>query len=92
MIIYCGILLGNKKKVLLYIDQDVVTEVKDIGLNLSKTCENALKHAIQRLKRSDYSSNNNILSSHTSSETEVVVGVRRFTSPFTTLDWIVHIN
>ena len=38
-------MLGEKKKVLLYMDIDVVTEAKDIGLNLSKTCENALKNA-----------------------------------------------
>ena len=54
MIIYCGILLGNKKSVLLYIDQEIVTEAKEIGLNLSKTCENALKNATKRLKCSDY--------------------------------------
>ena len=81
MIIYCGILLGNKKQVLLYINEDVVTEAKEIGLNLSKTCENALKQAIKRLKRSDYSENSNRSSSHISSVKEVVVGVRRFELP-----------
>ena len=81
MIIYCGILLGNKKQVMLYIDQDIVTEAKESGLNLSKTCENALKTAIQRLKNSDRSNDNNISNSQKSSVKEVVVGVRRFELP-----------
>ena len=68
MIIYCGILLGNKKSVLLYIDREIVTEAKEIGLNLSKTCENALKTATKQLKRSDYSENSDVLSTYDSSK------------------------
>ncbi|MHA2313665.1 MAG: type II toxin-antitoxin system CcdA family antitoxin [Candidatus Hermodarchaeia archaeon] len=70
--------MGNKKKVLLYINEDIVTEAKEIGLNLSKTCENALKTAIQRLKHSD---NENLASSNSSSVKDVCVGVRRFELP-----------
>lgn len=42
--------MARKKNVLLYIDEKVVTKAKDLGLNLSKTCENALKEAIRRLE------------------------------------------
>jgi integrase len=73
--------LGNKKKVLLYIDQAVVTEAKEIGLNLSKTSENALKYATKRLKSSDYNNNDSLSTNHDSTETEVVVGARRFELP-----------
>lgn len=41
---------GKKKNALLYLDEDLIKEVKDLGLNLSKICENALKEAINRLK------------------------------------------
>jgi integrase len=73
--------LGNKKKVLPYIDEDVVTEAKEIGLNLSKTSENALKIAVKRLKSSDNEKNVNRVSSNTSTQKEVVVGARRFELP-----------
>ena len=71
-IIYCDILLGNKKKVLLYMDRDVVTEAKDIGLNLSKTCENALKNTIKRLTNTNNSRNTDGLSSSESSGNSLV--------------------
>jgi integrase len=58
-----------------------VTEAKEIGLNLSKTCENALKHATKRLKYSDYNNNDNLSANHDSTEKEVVVGARRFELP-----------
>jgi hypothetical protein len=45
----------GKTKVTLSMDEDVVKQAKNIGLNISKTCENALKEAISRLEGS-YSS------------------------------------
>jgi len=42
--------MGKKKNTLIYIDENVVREAKELGLNLSKTCENCLKEAIRRLK------------------------------------------
>jgi hypothetical protein len=41
-----------KIRVNLSIDEDVVMKAKQIGINLSQYCENALKDAIQRLERS----------------------------------------
>lgn len=40
-----------KIRVNLSIDEDVVNKAKQIGINLSQYCENALKDAIQRLER-----------------------------------------
>ena len=40
---------GKKKNVMLYLDPEVVRKAKELGLNLSKVCENALKEAIRRL-------------------------------------------
>ena len=42
--------MGKKKKTLLYLDSDVAQKAKDLGLNLSKVSENALKEAIRRLE------------------------------------------
>jgi len=53
-------------------DKDVVTEAKDIGLNLSKTCENALKNVIKRLTNSNNSRNDDVLSSNDSSDKPLV--------------------
>ena len=44
---------GKKKNVMLYLDPEVVRKAKELGLNLSKVCENALKEAIRRLEGSD---------------------------------------
>ncbi len=49
-------------------DRDVVTEAKDIGLNLSKTCENALKNATKRLTNTKNSRKSDILPSVDSSD------------------------
>jgi len=35
---------------MIYIDEKVANEAKEIGLNISKICENALKMAIEQLK------------------------------------------
>jgi post-segregation antitoxin (ccd killing protein) len=40
----------NKKSVMVYLDPKVVAEARELGLNISKICENALKEAIKRLK------------------------------------------
>ena len=42
--------MGKKGKVTLYMDLEIVQKAKEIGLNVSKTCENALKNTIQRLE------------------------------------------
>ncbi len=34
----------------IYLDKEVIQKAKDIGLNISKTCENALKDSIRRLE------------------------------------------
>ncbi len=64
--------MSNKKKVLLYMDRDVVAEAKDIGLNLSKTCENALKSTTKQLTNSNNSRNGDILPSVDSSDNSLV--------------------
>jgi hypothetical protein len=43
----------NKKSVVVYLDPKVVAEARELGLNISKICENALKEAIKRLKDQD---------------------------------------
>jgi hypothetical protein len=41
----------------IYVDQETLRKAKDLGLNISKICENALKEAIKRLEGSDPHSN-----------------------------------
>ena len=42
--------MGKKINVSLYIDETVIAEAKETGLNISKTCENCLKEKIKLLK------------------------------------------
>ncbi len=42
---------SKKVKLTLLVDGEVVQKAKDIGLNLSKTCEIAFKEAIKRLEK-----------------------------------------
>ena len=42
----------TKKNVMIYIEEEIAEEAKEIGLNISKICENALKEAIRRLRGS----------------------------------------
>ena len=42
--------MGKKVVTSIRIDEEVLKEAKEIGLNISKICENALKEAIRRLK------------------------------------------
>ncbi len=53
-------------------DRDVITEAKDIGLNLSKTCENALKSTIKLLTNSNNTRNDDFSSSVDSSDNSLV--------------------
>jgi len=57
---------GKKKNVMVYLDPKVVKEARELGLNISKVCENALKEAIRRLKGENPKTNPNILHSHMS--------------------------
>ncbi len=56
-------MMGKKIRVNLYLDEAVVKEARELGLNISKYCENALKEAIKKLKgttlkeKSTYQSN-----------------------------------
>jgi hypothetical protein len=40
----------EKKNVVIYLDPEIVKEAKELGLNISKIAENALREAISRLK------------------------------------------
>ena len=42
--------MGKKKNTLIYLDEDVVKEAKELGLNISKTCENCLKQAVKQMR------------------------------------------
>ena len=46
-----------KKKLTIYVKEEITEKAKDIGLNISRICENALKEAIRRLEGSDVSNN-----------------------------------
>ena len=56
---------GKKKNVMIYLDPKVVKEARELGLNISRISENALKEAIRRLKGVDCP---NILNSQTSDD------------------------
>ena len=40
----------GKVRVNITVEQSIVQKAKELGLNISKTCENALKEAIRRLE------------------------------------------
>ena len=48
---------GKKKNVVIYLDPEIVKEAKELGLNISRICENALREAIRRLKGENFRSN-----------------------------------
>ena len=48
-----------KKNVMIRIDADIAENAKEIGLNISKVCENALIRSIKALAR-EYGSNESI--------------------------------
>lgn len=41
---------GKKKNVMVYLDPEVVREARELGLNISRVSENALREAIRKLK------------------------------------------
>jgi len=43
----------EKKNVVIYLDAEVVKEAKELGLNISRISENALKEIIRRIKNSN---------------------------------------
>ena len=57
--------MSKKRNVVLYLDAELVRKTRELGFNLSKTCENHLKHLINRFS-SIYSVNN--------SENDVIIG------------------
>ena len=42
--------MGKKARTTLYIDTEIIKEAQELGLNISKTCEIALKQAIEQLR------------------------------------------
>jgi hypothetical protein len=52
--------LGKKVKYSLYIDEEIAKRGKELGLNLSKVAENAIKEATNRLEGPNGSENNEI--------------------------------
>ncbi len=42
--------MGKKARTTLYIDSEILKEAQELGLNVSKTCEIALKQAIEQLR------------------------------------------
>jgi len=48
--------MGKKARTTLYIDTEIIKEAQELGLNISKTCENALKMAIEQLRPIYYKS------------------------------------
>jgi post-segregation antitoxin (ccd killing protein) len=43
--------LGNKKITTIRIDDELLKKAHDLGLNVSKISENAIKEAIERMER-----------------------------------------
>ena len=50
--------MSNKRNVVLYLDNELVTKTRELGFNLSKTFENHLKTLINNFS-TIYSENNN---------------------------------
>jgi len=44
--------MGKMILISAYLDEEVVQKARELGLNRSKICENALREAIERLKGS----------------------------------------
>ena len=49
--------MTTKSNVTIYVNSELTILAREMGLNISKTCENALKQAINRLKGTDYDYN-----------------------------------
>ena len=63
--------MSEKIRTTIYLDPEVAKEAQELGLNISKTCENALKLVIQQL-RPIYKHNNPKNSSKTAKNNPVV--------------------
>jgi post-segregation antitoxin (ccd killing protein) len=48
--------MPQKQNVVLYLDKEVVEKSRELGFNLSKTCENHLKQMINKLSSGNNSS------------------------------------
>ena len=64
--------MGEKTYATIYVDKYVVRKAKDLGLNISKTYENALKEAIKCLEGSNPKTNSG--NPHAGSSMQVVDG------------------
>ena len=42
-----------KKNLMIYVEEEVVEKAKELGLNISKVCENCLKDMIKRIEGSN---------------------------------------
>ena len=49
--------IGKKITVGIYVDEQIVKKAKELGLNISKLCENCLKEAIRRMTEAKTSKN-----------------------------------
>jgi post-segregation antitoxin (ccd killing protein) len=69
--------MGKKKNIMVYVDEEIAREAKELGLNISKTCEIALKQAIERL-RPLYAKNKdeNSPDTHHDSDVGAAAGIR----------------
>jgi hypothetical protein len=47
----------GKKNLMIYVDEKVIEKAKELGLNISKVCENCLKDMIKRIEGSNPSTN-----------------------------------
>jgi len=70
-----------KKNVMIRIDAEIVKKAKDLGLNISKISENALKEYIKRLEGSNHPKNSNPSFSVNAFSEKGLVGTRRFELP-----------
>jgi len=66
--------MGKKKMTSMRIDEDILTQAHDLGLNVSKVCENALKDAIRRLATSNPGTRNIPTRTNTSQQHSVLAG------------------
>ena len=71
--------MGEKTISTIYVDEDVLKTAKEMGLNISKTCENALKLAIEQLK--PIYGNNNPQNLLKNTPNDHMVGPGRFERP-----------
>ena len=49
--------MGKRKMTTIRIDEELLRKAHELGLNVSKVCENALKEAVRRLEGSEPSEN-----------------------------------